>query len=102
MLFMGLRRKRGERRERWDGGDWGVTRTCAERGLLERRLWTRFVSPPGVLLLLCVCVCVRVCIMRCDFERKSRESGVRRLERESGREVEASAVGDTGGLNNQA
>ena len=39
---------------------WGVTRTCAERGLLERRLWTRFVSPPGVLLLLCVGVCARV------------------------------------------
>ena len=82
----------------------GVTRTCAERGLLERRLWTRFVSPPGVLLLLCVwCVCVRVCIMRCDFERKSREKWSAPIgERERHREVEASAVGDTGGLNNQA
>ena len=45
-------------------------------------------------------VCVRVCIMRCDFERKSRVECADW--RESGREVEASAVGDTGGLNNQA
>ena len=81
----------------------GVTRTCAERGLLERRLWTRFVSPPGVLLLLCVGVCVCACVS-CGviLSGRAERSGVRRLERESGREVEASAVGDTGGLNNQA
>ena len=48
-------------------------------------------------------VCVRVCIMRCDFERKSREKWSAPIgERERHREVEASAVGDTGGLNNQA
>ena len=47
-------------------------------------------------------VCARVYSCGVILSGRAERSGVRRLERESGREVEASAVGDTGGLNNQA
>ena len=52
-----------------------------------------------VVCLVCVCACVSCGVI---LSGRAERSGVRRLERESGREVEASAVGDTGGLNNQA
>ena len=53
----------------------------------------------AVVVCWCVCACVSCGVI---LSGRAEWSGVRRLERESGREVEASAVGDTGGLNNQA
>ena len=86
-------------RERWDGGDLGGYEDLRGEGAVGAPVMDALREPTRCAAVVCL-VCVRVCIMRCDFERKSRVECADW--RESGREVEASAVGDTGGLNNQA